>query len=43
MENPFFVARPKTIVATVVGNGKMHNPTEYGAKIQNFPFESPKP
>jgi hypothetical protein len=43
IENPFFVARQKTIVATVVGNGKMHNPTKYGAKIQIFPFESPKP
>jgi hypothetical protein len=43
MENPFFVARQKTIAATVVGNGKMHNPTKYRAKIQIFPFESLKP
>jgi hypothetical protein len=39
----FFVARQKTVVATVVGNGKMQNPTKYGAKIQIFPFENPKP
>jgi hypothetical protein len=39
----FFVARQKTIVATVVGNGKIYNPTKYGAKIRIFPFESPKP
>jgi hypothetical protein len=39
----FFVARQKTIVATVVGNGKMHNPTKYRAKIQIFSFESLKP
>jgi hypothetical protein len=43
MENPLFVARQKTIVPTIVGNGKMHNPTKYGAKIRIFPFESPKP
>jgi hypothetical protein len=43
MENPFFVARQKTIVAIVFGKGKMHNPTKYGAKIRIFPFEIPKP
>jgi hypothetical protein len=43
MENPFFVARQKTIVATVVENGKMHNPTKYRAMIRIFPFEMPKP
>jgi hypothetical protein len=34
----FFVATQKTIVAIVVGNGKMHNPAKYGAKIRIFSF-----
>jgi hypothetical protein len=38
MENPFFVARQKAIVATVVGNGMMHNPAKYRAKIRMFSF-----
>jgi hypothetical protein len=43
MENPFFVERQKTVVAIIVGNGKIHNPTKYGTKIRVFSFESPKP
>jgi hypothetical protein len=36
------VAAQKTIVAKVVGNGYVHNPSKYGPKIQKFAFSKAK-
>jgi hypothetical protein len=43
MENPFFVARQKTIVAIVVGNGKVHNLPNMGARFEFFLLKAPNP
>jgi hypothetical protein len=36
------VASHKTLDAKVVGNGDMHNPAKYGAKIQKFALSEAK-
>jgi hypothetical protein len=42
-EKSIFVAAHKTIVAKFVGNGDMHKPAKYGAKIHNLPFKTQNP
>jgi hypothetical protein len=36
------VVAHKPIIAKVVRNGDMHNPTKYGAKIRKFSFSKAK-
>jgi hypothetical protein len=44
MEVHFFVAANQKVVAKVVVNGDMENPTKYrGPRFECLPFQNPKP